>query len=111
MPGIKTEITEIATGIGALGHDLAAALADPPPQIVNVTDVTWARLSTAYNDVGLQPLFMSSWLNGSSAPDCPENGNMCSYFRGLLSRELFCLCRSTSVAARFPGASTKNWSC
>lgn len=64
MPGIKTEITEIATGLGALGHDLGAALADPPPQMVNVPDATWHDLRHTYDAGDHRTLFTSSWLNG-----------------------------------------------
>ena len=64
MPGIKTEITEIVTGLGALGHDLLAALADPPREVVNVGDATWHNLREAYDSGTHRSLFTSSWLNG-----------------------------------------------
>jgi hypothetical protein len=64
LPGLRTEITEIATGLGALGHDLGSALADPPEQVVNVPDETWERLRQAYETGDHQGLFMTSWLNG-----------------------------------------------
>jgi hypothetical protein len=64
MPGLKTEITEITTGLGALGHDLLAALTDPPPQFVNVKPINWANLRTAYEGDTHRNLFTTAWLNG-----------------------------------------------
>ncbi len=52
MPSLATEITEITeitTGLGALGHDLLAALTDPPPQFVNVGPANWDNLRRAYD--------------------------------------------------------------
>ncbi len=64
MPGLKTEITEITTGLGALGHDLLAALTDPPPQFVNVEPSNWENLRTAYEGDSHRNLFTTAWLNG-----------------------------------------------
>jgi hypothetical protein len=64
MPRIETEITEITTGLGALGHDLLAALADPPPQFVNVPPAIWENLRKAYDQGNHRDLFTTAWLNG-----------------------------------------------
>jgi len=64
MPGLKTEITEITTGLGALGHDLVAALTDPPPQFVNVKPINWDNLRSAYEVGAHRSLFTTAWLNG-----------------------------------------------
>ena len=64
MPRLETEITEITTGLGALGHDLLAALTDPPPQFVNVSRANWENLRTAYQQGNHRTLFTTAWLNG-----------------------------------------------
>jgi len=64
MPGIKTEISEIVTGLGALGHDVEAALRDPPSEVVNVPDAVWDRLHGAHGSGEHAQLFAASWLNG-----------------------------------------------
>jgi hypothetical protein len=66
LPGIKTEITEIATGIGALGHDLRAALEEPPGRIANVGPATWERLRRAFDDGTSAALFSGAWRNGQA---------------------------------------------
>lgn len=50
MPALRTEITEIVTGLGALGEDdLDAVMAGPrPPEVHNVDDGTWDRLVAAH---------------------------------------------------------------
>ena len=64
MPSLATEITEITTGLGALGHDLLAALTDPPPQFVNVGPANWDNLRRAYDQGDHRDLFTTAWLNG-----------------------------------------------
>ena len=61
MPALRTEITEIATGLGALGlDDPDEAFGDrPPPAVRNVDDATWAR-----EDRGHQGEFLAAWNNG-----------------------------------------------
>ncbi len=65
MPSLKTEITEIVTGLGMLPfHSLGAALAARPPQVGNVADPVWARLSAAHQggDHGVE--LSGAWANG-----------------------------------------------
>ena len=64
MPSLATEITEITTGLGALGHDLLTALTDPPPQFVNVQPANWDNLRRAYDQGKHRDLFTTAWLNG-----------------------------------------------
>jgi hypothetical protein len=64
MPGLKTEITEITTGLGALGHDPLVALTDPPPQFVNVKPINWDSFRTAYEQGAPRSPFTTEWLNG-----------------------------------------------
>ncbi len=45
MPDLRTELTEIVTGLGMLcDRSIDAALAAPPPQMLNVTTDTLKRL-------------------------------------------------------------------
>ena len=64
MPGLKTEITEIATGLGMLGVGLGDALASPPSEFVNVDDATWSRLDGAFRSGSHAALFTHAWANG-----------------------------------------------
>lgn len=64
MPRLETEISELATALGALGHDLNAALERRPDQILNVAEATWTRLREAHESGEHRLLFMRSWANG-----------------------------------------------
>ena len=64
MPRLETEITEITTGLGALGYDVLTALREPPPQFVNVQASNWDNLRRAYEDGGHETLFTTAWSNG-----------------------------------------------
>jgi hypothetical protein len=64
MPRLETEITELATALGALGYDLEAGLLHRPPQIVKVGDNTWDRLKAAYQAGQHRVLFTGAWANG-----------------------------------------------
>jgi hypothetical protein len=64
MPGLKTEITELSTGLGALGYDLGFGLQSPPSQFVNVEPATWERLRAAYERGEHPQLFTTAWQNG-----------------------------------------------
>lgn len=64
MPRLETEITELATALGALGHDLGAALERRPDQILNVNEATWIRLGAAYRSGEHTRLFSTAWANG-----------------------------------------------
>ena len=48
MPALRTELTEIVTGLAMLGDDsLDAALAARPDELVDVDERTWQRLVEA----------------------------------------------------------------
>jgi hypothetical protein len=64
MPRIETEITELATALGALGYDLEAGLLQLPPEIVNVPLSTWDRLRTVHQAGHHRLLFTTAWANG-----------------------------------------------
>lgn len=66
MPALRTEITEIVTGLGALGDGLDAVLtADAAPdELRNVDEATWARLRTAHLDGTHRADILAAWNNG-----------------------------------------------
>lgn len=67
MPGIKTEISEIVTGLGMLGlPDVRAALDTRPRALVNVAAGVWDRIEEAYGQPHLAPLFNAAWRNGEA---------------------------------------------
>lgn len=65
MPSLKTEITEIVTGLGILQYDsLEDALAARAPEMLNVSEETWARLDQAHKSGIWESEIQSSWFNG-----------------------------------------------
>ncbi len=66
MPALRTEITEIVTGLGALGEDdLDAVMAGPrPPEVHNVDDGTWDRLVAAHIEGTHRGEVLAAWHNG-----------------------------------------------
>jgi hypothetical protein len=64
VPRLETEITEITTGLGALGYDVLTALGQPPPQFVNVQPSNWDNLRAAYEQGRHETLFTTAWTNG-----------------------------------------------
>jgi hypothetical protein len=64
MPDLKAEITELSTGLGALGYDLGFGLQSPPSQVVNVEPATWERLRDEYERGEHPQLFTTAWQNG-----------------------------------------------
>lgn len=65
MPALRTEITEIVTGLGMFGYpNLSHAIGMRPPALENVGADVYDRLSSAYR-AGLQrDLFTTAWSNG-----------------------------------------------
>lgn len=67
MPDLRTEITEIITGLGSLGlPTLQAALDARPAQMVNVQSSHWRRLSQALSSGRFYSEFCDSWRNGEA---------------------------------------------
>lgn len=66
MASIRTEITEIVTGLAMLGAEsLDAALAGTVPQeLLNVDDSAWARLREAHQGRENEADFLAAWNNG-----------------------------------------------
>ena len=65
MGTLRTEISEIVTGLGLFGfRDLDRALAARPRFITNVDDEVFDRLDVAYADGADDELFRTAWENG-----------------------------------------------
>ena len=65
MPGLLTEITEVATALGASGApDLDTALERPPSGLVNVAGSVIEALRQAHLDTAFQKDFAGAWENG-----------------------------------------------
>ncbi|MGI9578510.1 MAG: hypothetical protein ACR2OH_09945 [Microthrixaceae bacterium] len=73
MPGIRTEITEIVTGLGMSGlSDVGTALAARPAQLHNVDASHWQRLEEAYAAGDHVEDFDSAWANGRAFLESPD---------------------------------------
>ncbi|MGB3411108.1 MAG: hypothetical protein WBA45_07900 [Microthrixaceae bacterium] len=66
MAAIRTEITEIVTGLAMLGAEsLDSALSGSvPAELLNVDHATWARLCDAYQARQNEADFLAAWNNG-----------------------------------------------
>jgi hypothetical protein len=67
VPHIRTEITEIVTGLATLGHaDPGVALQHLPPQLRNVDDGAWARVVDAWARREYGQEFHAAFANGAA---------------------------------------------
>ena len=67
MPALRTEVTEVVTGLGMLGHaDPDVALQHRPPQLLNVDDGVWDRVVGAWQGRHLGHEFHAAWGNGTA---------------------------------------------
>jgi hypothetical protein len=65
VPALRTEITEIVTGLAMLGDPtLDDALAQRPPELEGVDDTTWGRLVGARRARTHDHDFLAAWNNG-----------------------------------------------
>ena len=65
MPALRTELTEIVTGLGMLGiKSLDEALKERPPEMLNVSSSNFDRLEKARTGGQHPLLFESAWKNG-----------------------------------------------
>lgn len=65
MPSLRTEVTEIVTGLAMLGlGDLDWALAARPAELVGVEEAVWDRLAVARYEPGHDADFQRAWGNG-----------------------------------------------
>jgi hypothetical protein len=65
VPGLRTTVTELATGLGMLGLDADAALARRPAEMVSVSPELWALLERAAGGE-FRADFESAWTNGEA---------------------------------------------
>jgi hypothetical protein len=73
MPDLRTEITEIVTGLGMTGIDaLPDALAARPAVMRNVEPHHWDRLDGALEDGLHRSEFDSAWANGRTFLESPD---------------------------------------
>ncbi|MGH9024496.1 MAG: hypothetical protein ACRDWD_00015 [Acidimicrobiia bacterium] len=67
MPALRTEITEIVTGLGMLGApDVERAMASCPPELANVGDDVWQRLQEAAGSRVHRQEFAAAFANGAA---------------------------------------------
>jgi hypothetical protein len=65
MPALRTTVTELVTGLGALGlPTLRAALDARPPEMVSVSPELWGQLDRAHEGGALATEFADAWANG-----------------------------------------------
>lgn len=65
MPALKTEVTEIITGLATLGFkNIQEALSARPPEMLNVESPHWDRLTIAFGNGRLKREFDGAWSNG-----------------------------------------------
>lgn len=66
MPGLLTEITEIATALGTLGRDLEDSLVRQPAELANVPPDVWGRLVASYEAGDQADSFGTAFANGAA---------------------------------------------
>jgi len=66
VPGLLTDITEIATALGTLSPDLGSAFATRPNELSNVPDIAWHRLVDAYDAGQHAASFATAFENGDA---------------------------------------------
>jgi hypothetical protein len=72
MPAIKTEITELATGLGATGLSIEEAFTSRPSVLRNVPDAIWDRVALAFARGEEGSLFAAAFRNGEALLDAAE---------------------------------------
>jgi hypothetical protein len=65
VPALRTEITEIVTGLAMCGMaDVGKGLQHRPPQLLNVDEATWGRVTDAWHRREYGQEFFAAWNNG-----------------------------------------------
>jgi hypothetical protein len=67
VASLRTEITEIVTGLGTLGAaepEQAMATAEPPPELAGVGSEHWDRLRAAWSERSHEGEFLAAFNNG-----------------------------------------------
>ena len=73
MPHLRTEVTEIVTGLATLGHaDPEVALQHRPPQLRNVDDGAWDRVVEAWRRREYGHEFHAAFRNGEAFLRSPD---------------------------------------
>ena len=73
MADLRTEVSEIVTGLGLFGfRDLERALAARPRFITNVDDVVYDRLDAAFATEQHADVFATAWDNGCVFSRCDQ---------------------------------------
>jgi hypothetical protein len=72
MPSDRTFVTELATGLGMLGHvDLTDAIARRPVELTNLTASNWEKLSELRQSGSYETDFAAGYLNGHAFLTAP----------------------------------------
>ena len=68
MPALRTEITEIVTGLAMIGGGTREELlaGGVPEQLTEVDDATWSRLVEAHSERRHRVEFLAAWNNGNA---------------------------------------------
>jgi len=66
VPAIKTEITELATGLGTTGLSIGESFAARPPVLRNVPGEVWTRVADAFTRGDEADLFGAAFENGQA---------------------------------------------
>jgi hypothetical protein len=73
VPALRTEITEIVTGLGMLAFvDVEAALNHLPPEMQHVSDEVWCRVRDAARDGTHRQEFAAAFANGTAFLEARE---------------------------------------
>ncbi|MDQ3757382.1 MAG: hypothetical protein M3394_06000, partial [Actinomycetota bacterium] len=73
MPAVRTEVTELVTGLGMLGlPSLEEATARRPAQLRNVSDEVWARVVEGVTDRRYRQEVAAAWANGRAFLDAAD---------------------------------------
>jgi hypothetical protein len=73
MPSDRTLVTELATGLGTLGHDdVGSALASRPSEMRNIGDRDWQHLSALWRDGHHVQEFAVGFANGRAFLEAPD---------------------------------------
>lgn len=73
MPAVRTEVTELVTGLGMLGLDsVDTAVAARPAELRNVSDEVWSRVVAGVADRRYRQEVAAAWANGRAFFDAAE---------------------------------------
>ena len=80
LASVRTEITELATGLGMLGYDNPTeAICRLPEQFVDVTDKTWEQFAHAVDESLHRVDFAGAYRNGQVFLEASDGLRAVSY--------------------------------